>query len=447
MKKNRISVTLSDSRSGHDVALDIFEAAIDAVHPAQLMPRFLYADDEHLYINHQQIDKKQVNQCIIIASGKAASAMAQAAETQIGGSITKGICITKYDHALPLQYISTIEAGHPVPDENSLLAGREVLKLVQNLTPNDIVLVLLSGGSSALLADVPEGCTLTEVQIVFDLLLKSGARIQEMNIVRKHLSAIKGGQLAKAAQPAKVFTLVLSDVVGDDLSTISSGPTVPDDSTFEEVYQILLQYNVWDKIPSSVQTLIQKGVAHHISDTPGTEATFFTNTHSRIIGNNRMALAAAAAHAEKLGYRALIKNDHVQQETTCFAKEIIETSEQYKSEAPVCILFGGETTVKVNGEGKGGRNQHLALLLLHEMTQHPDPEYQVTVLCGGSDGTDGNTAVAGAVITSSDTADPALIASSLSDFNSYGYFKQMGGHIYTGATQTNVMDIMLVIIE
>jgi glycerate 2-kinase len=309
------------------------------------------------------------------------------------------------------------------------------------------VLVLLSGGASSLLADVPGGCTLAEVQTVFDLLLKSGAKIQEMNTVRKHLSYIKGGQLAKIAQPAKVYTLVLSDVTGDDISTIASGPTVPDNTSFEDVYQILLRYHLWDRSPSSVKTFIERGIQKEIPDTPAEDAAFFKNTVTKIIGNNSLALEAAAAHAASLGYHPVIDNYSVQEEASVFARSIMEQCEKYKALKPVCIVSGGETTVQVHGAGKGGRNQHLALLTLHELLKRPDVSYHVTALCAGTDGTDGNTEVAGAMVNAADTADIALLESCLSDFNSYHYFRQTKGHIYTGPTQTNVMDIMILLID
>lgn len=430
-----------------EVALTIFHAAIAAVHPSKLMPQYLSATDTHIHILNQQIEKKQINQLIVIAAGKAASAMAQSAEAQLGNSITKGICITKYHHALPLNHIKTIEAAHPVPDENSLLAGHEVMSLVKNLNANDIVIVLLSGGASSLLADVPDGCTLIEVQLTFDLLLKSGASIHEMNAVRKHLSSIKGGQLAKLAHPAKVFTLLLSDVVGDDLSTIGSGPTVPDHSSFEEVQQILLKYEVWNQIPAAVQQHIQKGLNKETAETPKQDDDVFKQTASAIIGNNHLALQAAAAKATALGYHAIIESSNLQEDAASFAKRIIQQYSNYNEATPACILFGGETTVKVNGTGKGGRNQHLALAALHELVQQKKLQHRITLLSAGTDGTDGNTEVAGAVISSTDTVDATVIQSHLQQFDSYHYFKQHGGQIHTGATQTNVMDIVILLID
>ncbi|MFZ1304186.1 MAG: glycerate-2-kinase family protein, partial [Ferruginibacter sp.] len=213
-------------------AQEIFFSAINAVHPRSLMPQHVYIDKDVLHICGQKINLSSIDNLIVIAAGKAAPAMAREIEKQVRHLITKGICITKYGHALPLNKFNVFEAAHPVPDKNSILAGEIVLDTVQQLSANDIVLILLSGGASSLLTDIPQGCTLEDIQQLSVLLVNSGASIEQINIVRKHVSRIKGGQLAKAAYPAKVFTLTISDVPGDDPGSIASGPTVPDISTF-----------------------------------------------------------------------------------------------------------------------------------------------------------------------------------------------------------------------
>lgn len=428
-------------------ALEIFQAAVTAVHPVQLIPNYLSADDTGIRIINQFIEKAQFNQLIIIAVGKAASAMVQSAEQQLGSFITGGICITKYRHALPLQHLRTIESAHPVPDENSLLGAAEVSGLVENLTEQDIVLVLLSGGASSLLADVPDGCSLPDVQTTFDLLLKCGASIHEMNAVRKHLSHIKGGQLARLAQPSRVFTLLLSDVVGDDLGTIGSGPTVGDASTFDEVQAILYRYSIWDKVPFSVQQHIIKGLQQIIPETPKPGEDYFVPENTRIIGNNQLALQAAAAKAGQLGYHAVIEDDQLQADVTEFAKALIQQYGTYTGPKPACILFGGETTIKVSGKGKGGRNQHLVLAALQELMKQK-PNISITVLSAGTDGTDGTTDAAGAVVCNMDPAFPETeIEQYLSDFDAFHFFSKHGGLITTGATQTNVMDIIVLLIN
>jgi glycerate 2-kinase len=429
-------------------AINIFKSAITAVQPRQLMQAHLYADAEHVQIAGNKIEKKAINKFIVIAAGKAAAAMAQQAELQLGTIITDGICITKYGHGLPLQKIKLLEAAHPVPDSSSMVAAQQVLQLTNGLTQHDILLVLISGGASSLITDVPEGCTLEEVQATYDLLIKSGVSIHTMNAVRKHLSKIKGGQLAKAAQPAKVFSLILSDVVGDELDTIASGPTVPDSSNFEEVHELLLHYNLWNSIPKSIQHYFTKGLQKQIADTPKPGEAFFENTFTQIIGSNHIALHAAKEKALQLGYEAFIYQENVTDSAAAFAKSFVQQCSSYQGNLPVCIIAGGETTVQVTGNGKGGRNQHLVLCALHELSKQPATKHEITILSGGTDGTDGPTDAAGAV------ADSALLSAAnmsptkyIENCDAYHFFEQTGGLIKTGPTQTNVMDIMLLMIS
>jgi glycerate 2-kinase len=428
-------------------AIQIFEAAVEAVQPQQLMQQHLYADEEYIHIAGYALRKSSINNVIVIAVGKAAAAMAQQAELQLGNIITNGICITKYEHGLPLQTIQLLEAAHPVPDENSIKAGEAVLRLINGLTKDDVVLVLISGGASSLMADVPEGCTITDVQTCFELLLNSGATIHEMNAVRKHLSKIKGGQLAKAAQPAKVFSLILSDVVGDDTDTIASGPTVPDRSTFTDAQEILLKYKLWDSIPAAIRNQLTRGLQQQITETPSPGELFFQNTFTQIIGSNRIALQEAATKAKQLGYHTIIYKENVTEDAEQFARTCIQQFIHYTGVKPACILCGGETTVKVTGNGKGGRNQHLVLCALDELSKQKKLHHVITVLSGGTDGTDGPTDAAGAVADSNSLPDDLLLKKCLADCNAYHYFEQTGGLLKTGPTQTNVMDVMLLLIE
>lgn len=431
-------------------AIAIFKTAVESVQPKYLMQQHLQQDNDYLSICNQKVQVSVINKLVVIAIGKAAAAMAQEAEEQLADLITGGICITKYKHRLPLQKLELIEAAHPVPDENSLLAGKKVLDLVSTLTPNDIVLVLISGGASALVADVPEGCSLLEMQATVDLLLKSGASIHEMNAVRKHLSNIKGGQFARSARPAKVFSLILSDVVGDDLDVIASGPTVPDSSTFADVWQVLKKYNLLDLIPENIKVHIEKGLNKLLPDTPKASDDFFRNTFTQIIGSNRIALKAAEKKALALGYEAHIYKENVAGDAEELARKLMQELPHYKGMLPVCLLLGGETTVKVTGKGKGGRNQHFVLCALDELSaiNSNDLKNNVTVLSGGTDGSDGPTNAAGAV------GDVKMINSSslslkkyLQNFDAYHFFGQTDGLIITGPTQTNVMDIMMVLIS
>ncbi len=434
-------------------ACEINEAAILAVQPRTLMPRNLFYKDGKLHIGESVVHLSDLRKLIVIAAGKAAAAMAAEAETQLGDYITEGICITKYEHALPLKKFKTIEAAHPVPDENSILAGIEVLRIINNLTPKDIVLVLISGGASSLMADIPENCSLPDLQLTSEILVRSGATIHEINIVRKHLSKIKGGQLAKAAQPARVYTFLVSDVVGDDPGSIASGPCVPDHSSFSDAYKVLQEYNTWQLIPGTIRIHIEKGLKGELEETPKPHDLFFQNTYTKIIGNNRLSLLAAKEKSEQLGYRSIIEDGSITGNTESVSRKFVTTLIEYQGALPVCILAGGETTLQVTGHGKGGRNQHFVLCALDEMMKHYDQgaDRNTTILSAGTDGTDGPTDAAGA-ITGTDmlrtgNINPETIQNHLAQFDSYTFFEKFDGLIKTGPTQTNVMDIIIGLIN
>ncbi|MFZ1328871.1 MAG: glycerate kinase [Chitinophagaceae bacterium] len=434
-------------------AYEIFVAAVDTAQPEDLLRKNVSIKHGVLHIAGQQNDIATLNRFLVFAIGKAAPAMAKAVEKQAGEIISEGYCVTKYKHAIPLTHFQIIEAAHPVPDENSVKAGEIILNRLQQLTEADIVLFLISGGASSLLADVPEGCTLEEIQKTSALLINSGATINEINTVRKHLSFLKGGQLAKAAYPAKIVSLIISDVTGDDISSIASGPTVPDSSTFKDAFQILKKYNIWVQTAESVKNHITRGLNNEIDETPKPGSLIFKNTVAKIIANNQLALEAAFQKAVKLGYHSLILNDTLTGNTEKKAREFIHYVLQYKGDLPACILMGGETTLNVSGIGKGGRNQHFVLSALHEWQQCnlSGTVRDITILSAGTDGTDGPTDAAGAAFNTKSI--PAILlndkitAASLAQFDSYNYFTKYGGLIVTGPTQTNVMDIVIALIH
>jgi len=434
-------------------AQEIFYAAINAVQPQVLLPDHVYVHEEMLHIAGQKIDVSSINNLIVIAAGKAAPAMAKETEKQLGNLITKGICITKYEHAVQLDKFQTVEAAHPVPDKNSILAGKLVLQAVQHVSVNDIVLILLSGGASSLLADIPEGCKLEDIQQLSDLLVNSGASIEQINIVRKHVSSIKGGQLAKSAYPATVFTLIISDVPGDDPCSIASGPTVPDRSTFEEAYHVLVKYDIWNQVSESVRQYLEKGLNAEIEETPKPGSLFFINTFSEIIGNNKLALEAAKMSASQAGYHVVILNNDLSGDTEMEARQFVQYLLDYDGNLPACIIMGGETTLKVTGNGKGGRNQHFALCSLYELLKKSKTKYDrnITILSAGTDGTDGPTDAAGAVIDTeiikAGMINKVRLNKHLADFDAYSFFDKAGGLIITGPTQTNVMDMVVGLIN
>ncbi len=424
-------------------AIAIFNTAVEAVKPALLIRKHIYWDGMHLKIAAHQIHKKYIDKVVVIAIGKAASLMAQTIEGTLGDLIYDGIVVTKYNHTLPLQYLKTIEAGHPIPDENSIEAGKAVLKLLQQRNANDIVITLISGGASALMADVPFGISLADLQHTSQLLLNAGATIHEINSIRKHISNIKGGWLAVHAQPATVFSLILSDVVGDDVDVIASGPTVADSSSFADAMTIITKLQLTETLPTTVKAHLMQGLQATIPETPKANHIAFSNTHNIIIGSNAIALQAAYDKAITLGYETHIIADNITGNVNEVADSFVRTLQAHTSTKPLCLLMGGETTVNIVGNGKGGRNQQFALAagLSTHFTN------ALTVLSCGTDGTDGPTDAAGACIDATilhnATAEHLNATDYLQNNDAYHFFEKAGGLIKTGPTQTNVMDIMI----
>ena len=433
-------------------ALAIFNAAVSAVQPSCLLPKHIRLEHNKLWLHDQTFLLEDYDHIYVIGAGKGSAAMAVETEKILGELIKKGIVVTKYGHALPLQKIKCIEAGHPLPDENSVLAGKEIMQFAAQAGEKDIIIALISGGASALLADHPPGTSLVDVQEVFKLLLHSGATINEMNTVRKHLSLIKGGQLARAAYPATVVSFILSDVIGDPLDVIASGPTVADPTSFENAYAVLQKYDLVKKLHPSIHVWLQNGLNGEIEDTPKAGDPVFEKTFNRLIGTNRIALEAAAKKAEELGFVPFIITDRLSGEADEEAKKLVDYILMCRSAKPACILMGGETTVTIKGKGKGGRNQQFALSALHELTKHYPSEnpHMPLILSAGTDGSDGPTDATGAIAdeeTINKTNELALDISSFLDNNdSYNFFAKTGGLVVTGPTQTNVMDIVIALV-
>ncbi len=432
------------------LAQSIFLHAVEAVQPGQLIKKNVRLDHNTVYIAEESIALHPAGKIYVVGAGKATAAMAKALEDILGNYICGGVIIVKYGHTEPLQYISTVEAAHPVPDKNGINGTKKLLQLLGTLSANDLVIALLSGGGSALLIDLPEGCSLEELQQSFDLLLRSGASIEEMNTVRKHLSGVKGGQLAVHVKPARLVTLILSDVVGDPLDVIASGPTVADPTTFRDAWEIIEKYKLINLLPLPVKTHLEMGVQGILPDTPKPENKVFCQTSNYVIGSNAIALEAARKKAGELCLHTLLLGNTITGEASLVAKQLVTQARKTALDSsipkPALLLMGGETTVTITGKGKGGRNQHLALAAALELTSADC----VVILSAGTDGTDGPTDAAGAVIdlaTVSIAAGKGIVAEDfLANNDSYHFFAQIGGHIITGPTLTNVMDIMLAIV-
>ena len=306
----------------------------------------------------------------MVGAGKATAAMAQALEGILGDRIRAGCINVKYDHTLPLEHIQITEAGHPVPDEAGFQGAREIVELLRKCTENDLVFCLLSGGGSALLPYPAQGLSLADKQALTQKLIECGATIQEINALRKHVSFLKGGRLAQLAYPATLITLILSDVIGDDLESIASGPAVPDHSTFGDCQNILEKYALQAKIPAVVLDFIERGAAGEIEETPKGDHPAFERTQNVIVASNIQALEAACAQAEALGYNSLLLSSLIEGETKEVAKVHAAVAKEIRGsgnpvEIPACVVSGGETTVTIQGQGLGGRNQEFVLAAAH----------------------------------------------------------------------------------
>ncbi len=435
--------------NNRQIAIDIFLAGVEIVKPDKLISKSITYSGQELVINNQVFDLSAIQNIYVIGTGKASALMAQSLESVLGSAITGGHIVTKYGHSVPLQYIGISEAGHPVPDENGLKGTQQLIEFAKKAGENDLVICLISGGGSALLTDVPEGCTLADLATLNDLLLKSGAEIGEINCVRKHLSAIKGGQLAKMASPAIIFSLILSDVIGDPLDVIASGPTAPDESTFADAAAVLSRYRLTSAVAPAILKMMNEGVQGKRPETLKKEDPVVNQINNFLIGNNKLALQAAKSKAENLGFYAQIETSTLSGNVEDIALMLVDSAIKCRNEhkgRKSCLLYGGEPTVKISGNGLGGRNQHLALLCAKLLQNQPG----ITILSGGTDGTDGPTDAAGAVVDNQ-TLNTAKIRNLdinqyIQNCDSYHFFEQEGGLVTTGPTQTNVMDIILVLI-
>ncbi len=377
--------------------------------------------------------------------------MAQAIEEIFGDRITRGLITTKYGHLLPLKETEIIEAGHPLPDQKGIQGSKKIQNLLKESGPEDLVIFLLSGGGSALLPLPVDGITLEEKQKVTQLLLDCGADIKEINTIRKHISQIKGGWLAKWAYPSTVIGFILSDVVGDPLDVIASGPTVPDCSTFDEAWEILKKYDLLDKIVPSIRNHLLLGKEGKLEETPKAGEGAFEKVHHFLIGSNILALRAAEKEASSYGFHTLILSSSIVGETreaarfhSAIAKEVISSGNPIPR--PACIISGGETTVTIKGQGLGGRNQEFALAGALEVNGIE----KVVLLSGGTDGTDGPTDASGAIAdhtTISRAQSMGLDAKVyLENNDAYPFFKKLGDLLITGPTHTNVMDVRILLV-
>ena len=432
-------------------AQDICKAGIEAVDGATAVARHCRMDGNRFMVDGTPYDLSNFRHVYVIGAGKAGASMAAEIEALLGDTITGGVVSVKYGHIKPLTFVRCMEGGHPVPDEAGESGARAVLDMAARAGEHDLVICLISGGGSALLPLPVEGVSLSDKQETTKVLLACGATIHEINTIRKHISVVKGGGLAQTVYPARMVTLILSDVVGDDLDVIASGPTVPDSSSCDDCVRIFEKYDIGDKVPRSVWTHINRGVKGEVAEKPKPGDPVFGAVQNAIVGSNAECVSVASEKARSLGYNTMVLSTMLEGETAevakvhgGIAKEILRSGQPLPR--PACVLSGGETTVTLRGNGVGGRNQEFVLAAAVTIEGLDN----VVVLSVGTDGTDGPTDAAGAIAdghTASRARDMGLIPHEyLADNNAYPFFEKMGDLIKTGPTNTNVMDVRLVLV-
>jgi glycerate 2-kinase len=426
-------------------ALRIFRAALKAADPEQAVRRHLKLQGATLVAGRKRFPLSRFDRIQIVGAGKASGAMARAVERVLGSRLDGGFVNVPHGSRIRTRKVALNESGHPIPDERGLAGARRIAKIAAAAKERDLLICVISGGASALMPDPAPPITLADTQETTRQLLACGANIHELNTVRKHISELKGGQLAQLASPATVIALILSDVVGDDLDVIGSGPTVPDRSTFADAHRIFEKYAI--RPPDAVRERIELGQP----ETPKPGDPAFSRVHNLIIGSNRLAIDAAASEARALGYRTLVLSTFIEGETRDIAimhaaivKEILSSGQPIRP--PACILSGGETTVTIRGTGLGGRNQEFVLAAVIALEGFGP----FTIFSAGTDGADGPTDAAGAF------ADERTVAMGrnhgldarrfLNDNDSYHFFESVLGLVKSGPTGTNVMDVRILLV-
>ena len=443
---------------------EIFQSALDRVDPEKMLTKLCSVDGDRLLIRTEEsslsYNIKDFSRIWVIGAGKAGAKMALGIEKLLGDRIDKGLVAVKYGHTEELEGIRLIEAGHPVPDENSCKAAKEISRLCREADKDTLIINLISGGGSAILAapyeDEHHSLTLDQLQELTSMLLSCGADIREINCLRKHLSLVKGGRLGAMISPATGVSLILSDVLGDSLDTIASGLTVPDAGSFDEAWAILEKYRLEKKLPPQVIDVLRAGKEGRIPDTPKPGDPAFSKLSTVLIGTNIAAIYAAEERAASLGYDTLVLGSRISGEAREIALVYAGIARDGKlgrlrRKKPLCVIAGGETTVTLRGSGKGGRNQEMVSAFLGDFLDSGDDLEGITFLSCGTDGNDGPTDAAGGI------ADALALARAregelsphqyLENSDSYHFLKAIDGLVITGPTNTNVCDIQIILID
>jgi glycerate 2-kinase len=447
----------ADSPAHRKELADIFDAALAAVDPCNAVLNAVRMEHDHLLVAGETYDLAEFERIIVVGAGKATARMALALETLLGNKIAAGLIVVKDGHTAPLTIIDQVEAAHPVPNQAGIAGTQRILDMASATDEKTLVIGLISGGASALLIAPVEGVTLQDKQETTRLLLNAGANIFELNAVRKHLSRVKGGRLAEAAFPARLVTLIVSDVIGDPLDVIASGPTSPDNSTFSEAWAVIEKFGVSEKLPARVADYLQRGISGQVVETVKENDPVLARTRNVIVAGINQALDAARQRSTQLGYSARVISDTLQGDADDAARLLAQAARDelagMKPDQRRCLLYGGETTVTVHGNGKGGRNQQLALVFGLEVDGLPG----VAMLSAGTDGTDGPTDAAGAMVDADTIAQAKRQGIDtqhyLGNNDSYAFFDKLDSesgtrcHFKTGPTGTNVMDIQIVLLD
>jgi glycerate 2-kinase len=433
-------------------AMDILSTAVEAVDPGEAIRKNLVIDDGELRIDGVALDLDRYSNVYVIGGGKAGGSMAEAIEELLGDRVTTGVLnvLKGTESDYHLEKIRLNGASHPIPGEDGIRGVEEMLTLMEGAGEEDLFIVLISGGGSSLMTYPARDISLEEIRLLTEGLLRGGATINELNAVRKHLSAVKGGLMAKRAHPASVLSLILSDVVGDPLDTIASGPTAPDQTTFGDAIRVLKSRGLWEMTQKSIRRRLEGGLSGDVEETPKEGEGIFEKVHNVVVGSNLTAARAAIGRAEELGYNTLLLSTRVEgeaeevgKELADIAKELVEKDTPVKR--PAALIAGGETTVTVTGNGIGGRNQELALSASLEITG-----YDVVVAALATDGIDGPTDAAGAIVdgTTLKRAEKLNLDALklLADNDSHTFFSKLGDAIFTGPTGTNVNDLTLILV-
>ncbi len=437
------------TREQRAAALEILTAALEAADPGKAVKRFLELNGGKLRVADRTYDIGDFERVLVVGGGKAGSAMAAAVEEVLGDRVQAGVVNVKYGHVAPTRRVKINEAAHPVPDEAGLAGTKEMVELIESAGPRDLVITVISGGGSALI-DLPvPGITLDHMKQLTNALLRSGATINQINTIRKHLSQVKGGGIARLASPATVVSLILSDVVGNPLDMIASGPTVPDTTTFQDAWRVLEQFGLTNDVPEAITSRLQAGLRGEIPDTLKAGDAIFAKVQNVVVASNELAAESAMSRARELGFNTILLSTFVEGEAREIAKLYAAVAREIAVynrplPRPACLIAGGETTVTVRGDGKGGRNQEMALAAALKISGLRD----VMVVASATDGNDGPTDATGAIADGSTIARASELGIDPEDYlarnDAYHFFERLGDLIKTGPTNTNVNDLTFV---